>query len=48
MISVSRARTRSLSGFLRRFARSAVQGRSRDAMRSALTSTKVAIEKKPS
>jgi hypothetical protein len=48
VISVSRARTRSLSGFLRRFARSAVQGRSRDAMRSALTSTKVAIEKKPS
>jgi hypothetical protein len=45
MISVSRARTRSLSGFLRRFARSAVQGRSRDAMRSALTSTKLAIEK---
>ena len=45
MISVSRARTRSLSGFLRRFARSAVQGRSREAMRSALTSTKVAIEK---
>jgi hypothetical protein len=45
MISASRARTRSLSGFLRRFARSAVQGRSRDAMRSALSSTKVAIEK---
>lgn len=45
MISVSRARTRSLSGFLRRFARSAVQGRSRDAMRSALNATKVAIEK---
>jgi hypothetical protein len=45
MISVSRARTRSLSGLLRRFARAAVQGRSRDAMRSALNSTKVAIEK---
>jgi hypothetical protein len=45
MISVSRARTRSLSGFLRRFARSAVQGRSRDAMRSALNATKVGIEK---
>ena len=45
MISASRARTRSLSGLLRRFARSAVQGRSRDAMRSALAATKVAIEK---
>jgi len=45
MISMSRVRTRSLSGFLRRFARSAVQGRSRDAMRLALSSTKAAIEK---
>jgi hypothetical protein len=45
MISVSRARTRSLSGLLRRFARSAVQGRSRDAMRSALAATRAAIEK---
>lgn len=45
MISMSRARTRSLSGLLRRFARSAVQGRSRDAMRSALASTRAAIEK---
>ena len=45
MISMSRVRTRSLSGVLRRFARSAVQGRSRDAMRLALTSTKAAIEK---
>jgi hypothetical protein len=45
MISASRARTRSLSGLLRRFARSAVQGRSRDAMRSALNATKLAIEK---
>lgn len=45
MISMSRARTRSLSGFLRRFARSAVQGRGRDAMRSALAATKAAIEK---
>ena len=40
-----RARTRSLSGLLRRFARLAVQGRSRDAMRSALAATKAAIEK---
>ena len=45
MISASRARTRSLSGLLRRFARSAVQGRSRDAMRSALATTRTAIEK---
>jgi hypothetical protein len=45
MISISRARTRSLSGLLRRFARSAVQGRSRDAMRSALAATRTAIEK---
>jgi hypothetical protein len=47
MISASRARTRSLSGLLRRFARSAVQGRSRDAMRSALAATRTAIEKMP-
>ena len=45
MISARRARTRSLSGLLRRFARLAVQGRSRDAMRSALAATKAAIEK---
>ena len=45
MISVSRARTRSLSGFMRRFARSTVQGRSRDAMRRILASSKAAIEK---
>ena len=44
MISVSRARTRSLSGLLRRFARSTVQSRSREAMRKILTSTKAAIE----
>jgi hypothetical protein len=45
MISVSRARTRSLSGLLRRFVRSTVQGRSRDAMRKILAATKSAIEK---
>ena len=44
MISVSRARTRSLSGLLRRIARSTVQSRSREAMRKILTSTKAAIE----
>ena len=44
MISVSRARTRSLSGLLRRIARSTVQSRSRDTMRKILGSTKVAIE----
>jgi hypothetical protein len=45
MISVSRARTRSLSGFMRRLARSSAQGRSRDAMRRILASTKTAIER---
>jgi hypothetical protein len=44
MISVSRARTRSLSGLMRRLARSTVQSRSREAMRRILTSTKTAIE----
>jgi hypothetical protein len=44
MISVSRARTRSLSGLLRRIARSTVQSRSRETMRKILGSTKVAIE----
>ena len=45
MISVSRARTRSLTGLMRRFARSAVQSRSRESMRKALASTKAAIER---
>jgi hypothetical protein len=44
MISMSRARTRSLSGLMRRIARSTVQGRSRETMRKILGSTKVAIE----
>jgi hypothetical protein len=43
-ISVSRARTRSLSGLMRRIARSTVQSRSRETMRKILGSTKVAIE----
>ena len=46
MISVSRARTRSLSGFMRRLVRSTVQSRSREAMRRTLASTKAAIERK--
>ena len=44
MIAVNRARTRSLSGFLRRFVRGTVQGRSRDAMRKILTATRSALE----
>jgi hypothetical protein len=44
MIAINRARTRSLSGLLRRFARSAVQNRSRDAMRRILTGTKSSVE----
>jgi hypothetical protein len=44
LISVNRARTRSLSGVLRAFARSTVRGRSRDAMEKILTSTKASLE----
>ena len=44
VISVSRARTRSLSGLLRRFARSTAQSRSRETMRKILASAKAAIE----
>jgi len=44
MISVSRARTRSLSGMLRAFVRSTVQNRSRDALRKILASTKSSLE----
>ena len=46
MIAVNRARTRSLSGFIRRFARSTVQKRSREALRKILTSTKTTLEKR--
>jgi hypothetical protein len=46
MVSVSRARTRSLSGFMRSFVRSTVQGRSRDALQKILGATKAALEKK--
>jgi hypothetical protein len=45
MIAMNRARTRSLSGLLRRLVRSTVQSRSRDGMRKMLTATKIAIEK---
>lgn len=44
MVAMNRARTRSLSGLLRRFVRSTVQSRSREAMRQILLTTKVAIE----
>jgi hypothetical protein len=44
MISMSRARTRSLTGFMRSFVRSIVQSRSREALRKILTSTKVSLE----
>jgi hypothetical protein len=44
MISVSRARTRSLAGVLRAFVRSTVQSRSRDALRKILASTKSSLE----
>jgi hypothetical protein len=44
MISVSRARTRSLSGVLRALVRSTVQNRSRDALRKILASTKASLE----
>ena len=44
MISINRARTRSLSGFFRRFVRTTVQTRSREGMRKLLTTTKAAIE----
>ena len=44
MISVSRARTRSLAGMLRAFIRSTVQNRSRDALRKILASTKSSLE----
>jgi hypothetical protein len=45
MIAVNRARTRSLSGILRRMIRGTVQSRSREAMRRILISTKTALER---
>ncbi len=44
MVSVNRARTRSLSGFLRGMVRSVVQGRSRDALDKILRATKQNLE----
>ena len=44
MIMVNRARTRSLTGFLRVMIRSTVQNRSRDAMESVLRTTKTSLE----
>ena len=43
-VSVSRARTRSLTGILRSFVRSTVQSRSRDALRKILVATKSSLE----
>jgi hypothetical protein len=44
LVSVSRARTRSLTGFLRTFVRSTVQSRSEDALRKILVSTRTGLE----
>jgi hypothetical protein len=44
MIMVNRARTRSLTGFLRMMIRSTVQSRSREAMDSVLRTTKTSLE----
>jgi hypothetical protein len=46
MVTVNRARTRSLSGFLRGMVRSVVQNRSRDALEKILKATKVSLETK--
>jgi hypothetical protein len=45
MISVTRARTRSLTGILRTMVRSTVRGRSRDAMEKVLRTTKSSLER---
>jgi hypothetical protein len=45
MISVTRARTRSLAGILRTMVRSTVRGRSRDAMEKVLRTTKSSLER---
>ncbi len=44
MVSVNRARTRSLAGFMRSMVRSTVQRRSREALEKVLRSTKTALE----
>jgi hypothetical protein len=45
LMAVNRARTRSLSGLLRRFVRRTVQNRSGEAMKKILTSTKASLER---
>jgi hypothetical protein len=44
LVSVSRARTRSLTGLLRSFVRGTVQSRSQEALRKILTSTRTGLE----
>lgn len=44
LISLSRARTRSLTGFLRSFVRTTVQNRTRDGLRRILVSTRTGLE----
>ena len=44
MITINRARTRSLTGLLRKLVRSTVQNRSREAMRRILSGTKQSVE----
>lgn len=44
LVAVNRARTRSLSGMLRRMVRGTVQGRSREAMRKILSAAKSGLE----
>ncbi len=46
LLSVNRARTRSLSSFLRGFARGQVQKRSHDALQTLLRSTKLTLERR--
>jgi hypothetical protein len=45
LVTVNRARTRSLSGFLRGMVRSNVQGKSRDMLHRVLSTTKMALER---
>ena len=45
LVSVNRARTRSLTGLMRSFVRSTVLSRSREAMEKVLRSTKTAVER---
>jgi hypothetical protein len=46
MLSVNRARTRSLAGIMRSIVRSTVQRRSREALENVLRSTKAALEQR--